>query len=55
MYKEIKETTHGEIGEKKNIHHYIRNIRTMYVNSGYNTHVQEKKLYLKEKEKKKIH
>ena len=33
MYKERKETTHGEIGEKKNIHHYIKNISTMYVNN----------------------
>ena len=42
MYKERKEITHGEISEKKkNIYHYIRNIRTMYVNNGHKTHVQE--------------
>ena len=41
MYKERKETTLGEIGEKKNIHYYIRNIRTMYVNNGHKTGVQE--------------
>jgi len=40
VYKERKETTHGEIGEKENIHHYIRNIRTMYVNNGHKTYVQ---------------
>ena len=39
--KERKETTHGKIGEKKNIHNYIRKIRTMYVNNGHKIHVQE--------------
>ena len=41
MYKEIKETTHGEIGEKKNIHQYVKNISTMYVNNGRKTNIQD--------------
>ena len=32
------------IGEKKNIHHYIRNIRTMYVNNGHRVRVSSRHL-----------
>ena len=45
VYKEIKETTHVRIGER-NIHQHIKKIRTMYVNNGHKTHVQER-MYLK--------
>ena len=40
VYKERKETKHGEIGER-NIHQHIKKISTMYVNNGHKTHVQE--------------
>ena len=41
MHKDRKEATHVRIGERKNIHQYVKNISTMYVNNGRKTNIQD--------------
>ena len=51
MYKERRETTHGEIGEKQHTSSYIyMKIKAMYViNNGHKTSVQEDNVTKKKK------
>ena len=50
VYKERKETTHVEVGEKKNIHHHIyeNRVQCMSIN-GHKTGIQEAITKKKEK------